>query len=144
MYKALLFCASVGLILLCNSCNKTEESLTLQTESFNLADSTTYANLRLEIELPVVSDKITMSIREKLLEKLGNRLTHVTSYENEQLYLPFQGDTHNTKTMLDYYLKNTRDLLGKQSEEDANDRIKFLRENKDLTEEEINELKRLL
>ena len=139
MYKALLFCASVGLILLCNSCNKTEESLTLQTESFNLADSTTYANLRLEIELPVVSDKITMSIREKLLEKLGNRLTHATSYENEQLYLPFQGDTHNTKTMLDYYLKNTRDLLGKQSEEDANDRIKFLRENKDLTEEEINE-----
>jgi hypothetical protein len=101
-----------------------------------MADSAKYANLTMKVELPMGSDAVSQAIRQQLITILGERLTHVTSFEGEQFYAPFTGNTNNAKEIMGYYCKNTMSLLDSLATSDANDRIRYIMEDEELSEEE--------
>ena len=129
--------ALMGLVIiaLCSACDKTCEQ-GLKTETVTMADSTKYANLTMKVELPMGSDAVSQAIRQQLITILGERLTHVTSFEGEQFYAPFTGNTNNVEEMMGYYCKNTMSLLDSLATSDANDRIRYIMEDEELSEEE--------
>ena len=135
--QSLFISALIGLVVfaLCSACNKTEVT-GLQTETVTMADSAKYANLKLTVELPVGSDEVSTAIRQRLVEVLGERLTHITSYEGEQFYAPFNGNSDDADAMTAYYLKATLALMDSLSMGDATDRIRYIQEDKELTEAE--------
>ena len=155
IHKTFYIGISLGLMLLGTSCqnksqptaqtNITEESEStnsaetvspVETEIFKMKDSTTYADLSFEIELPVARQDSTTAIRRKLIQILGNRLSHISSYEGEQLYPLYNGKPQDTNELMNYYCKQTKALLGKQSDDDASERIRYIRENSDITDTE--------
>ena len=129
--------ALMGLVIiaLCSACDKTCEQ-GLKTETVTMADSAKYANLTMKVELPMGSDAVSQAIRQQLITILGERLTHVTSFEGEQFYAPFTGNTNNVEEMMGYYCKNTMSLLDSLATSDANDRIRYIMEDEELSEEE--------
>lgn len=129
--------ALMGLVIiaLCSACDKTCEQ-GLKTETVTMADSAKYANLTMKVELPMGSDAVSQAIRQQLITILGERLTHVTSFEGEQFYAPFTGNTNNAEEMMGYYCKNTMSLLDSLATSDANDRIRYIMEDEELSEEE--------
>lgn len=129
--------ALMGLVIiaLCSACDKTCEQ-GLKTETVTMADSAKYAYLTMKVELPMGSDAVSQAIRQQLITILGERLTHVTSFEGEQFYAPFTGNTNNAEEMMGYYCKNTMSLLDSLATSDANDRIRYIMEDEELSEEE--------
>lgn len=129
--------ALMGLVIiaLCSACDKTCEQ-GLKTETVTMADSAKYAYLTMKVELPMGSDAVSQAIRQQLITILGERLTHVTSFEGEQFYAPFTGNTNNVEEMMGYYCKNTMSLLDSLATSDANDRIRYIMEDEELSEEE--------
>ena len=129
--------ALMGLVIiaLCSACDKTCEQ-GLKTETVTMADSAKYANLTMKVELPMGSDAVSKAIRQQLITILGERLTHVTSFEGEQFYAPFTGNTNNVEEMMGYYCKNTMSLLDSLATSDANDRIRYIMEDEELSKEE--------
>jgi hypothetical protein len=129
--------ALMGLVIiaLCSACDKTCEQ-GLKTETVTMADSAKYANLTMKVELPMGSDAVSQAIRQQLITILGERLTHVTSFEGEQFYAPFTGNTNNVEEMMGYYCKNTMSLLDSLATSDANDRIRYIMEDEELSKEE--------
>ena len=129
--------ALMGLVIiaLCSACDKTCEQ-GLKTETVTMADSAKYAKLTMKVELPMGSDAVSQAIRQQLITILGERLTHVTSFEGEQFYAPFTGNTNNVEEMMGYYCKNTMSLLDSLATSDANDRIRYIMEDEELSEEE--------
>lgn len=111
----------------------------LQVTSYKRADSTKYAHIGLEIELPQGSDAVSTAIRQKLLQVIDERLSHVTSFEEERFFPPFQGNSEDLDAMIDYYYDQSKAIVFNQSQADADERAKYITESTEMTEEEKTE-----
>ena len=128
------------LIALCVSCKGQKMGVTENAEAsierFFEADSAKYAHLDLEIELPVASNEVRTAIRQQLVKLLAERLPKVTSYEGENFFAPYDGDATDGKALTGYYRQQLIALLDSLSMDDALERIKYIDEAEELSEEE--------
>lgn len=126
----------VGFCSACNESPKTSSETVMAIDTLEAADSARYAHLQLHIELPVAADGVATAIRSRLVDLLSSRLTYVTSYENERLFEPFSGDAADNKALTDYYRSQLIGLLDSLSMSDAQERIKYINEAAELSDEE--------
>lgn len=148
--KEILSLAFVSLLLmgLASACKHVSETAVanavLNVESYTAADSSKYAHLDMKVDLPLLDGPVAQAIRQQLVSVLGERLSHVTSYESDQLYPTYDGDATETKSLLDYYREQTMKLLASLSQSDVDERIKYINEAEELSAEEkalqINEI----
>lgn len=108
----------------------------LKTEHFEAAGSAAHADLSVDVELPVASGAAATAIREHLMGFLDERLSRVTSYENERFFDPYDGDRGDTEGFVKYYYDQTLALLGRLSQEDADERSSWIEQDEERTPEE--------
>ena len=113
---------SVAIILAVASCNQKKD---LVTEIHEYSDSTAHSYLKMYVELPVASKGVQSTIRGQLIKLLDERLSHITTYEDERFYAPYEGDTDDTGKLLAYYQEQSLAVIGKMSQEDADERAKY-------------------
>lgn len=106
------------------------------TETFSSSDSTAHAYLKMDIELPVPDKGPQGQIRRQLIEVLDERLSHIGTYETERLFPPFDGDPDDQQALMEYYRDQALHQIGTASQEDADERTRYIREDEDFTEEE--------
>ena len=134
----ILLCALVA--VLAASCVDVEQPMA--TKEYHWADSTAHAYMTMDAELPSGTDKASARVRQELESVVDDILSHVTSYENERFFDPFDGDSDDIEGMLGYYRENAFALIGRQSQEDADERAKYILEDEDFSDEEKAEMLR--
>ena len=113
----------------------------LQTETLNYEDSLAHADLSIQVELPVVGQGAAADrIRASLVEVMDEQLSHIGSYEEERLFPAYEGDTGKTDLLLEYYRSKALESIGKQSQEDYDERVASIEENDGLTEGQRKEI----
>ena len=113
----------------------------LQTETLNYEDSLAHADLSIQVELPVVGQgAVADRIRTALVEVMDEQLSHIGSYEEERLFPAYEGDTGKTDLLLEYYRSKALESIGKQSQEDYDERVASIEENDGLTEGQRKEI----
>ena len=113
----------------------------LQTETLNYEDSLAHADLSIQVELPVVGQgAVADRIRASLVEVMDEQLSHIGSYEEERLFPAYEGDTGKTDLLLEYYRSKALESIGKQSQEDYDERVASIEENDGLTEGQRKEI----
>ena len=130
--------AAVSLLVLAASCNSGQKAPI--TEKRFLEDSTKYASLKMDIELPAPVDASSIAIREGIISSLDDQLTRITTYENEKMFPSYEGDHNDTDALLGYYKDQAFTLLAKEAEDDAQERIGYLMANDELSEEEFTRM----
>ena len=130
--------SAVAAIALCASCKDTEGPL--KTSAFVFEDTTAHAYVRVCAELPSAKDGISIQIAEILCNELDDRLSRVTSYEGERFFDPYKGDPGDHSGYVKYYFDNVKSLLGRLSQEDADQRTAWAEEDESLSEERKDEI----
>ena len=123
--------------LLVTACNAGKP---LQTEVRDYADSTAHSFLTLHAELPVPADAAAKAIRGKLVDMMDTQLSQITFGEPQRYFPRFEGNTDDTEALMAYYQDQTLSLIGRLSQEDADERERYIREDGDLSEEEKAEI----
>ena len=123
--------------LLVTACNAGKP---LQTEVRDYADSTAHSFLTLHAELPVPADAAAKAIRGKLVDIMDTQLSQITFGEPQRYFPRFEGNTDDTDALMAYYQDQTLSLIGRLSQEDADERERYIREDGDLSEEEKAEI----
>ena len=123
--------------LLVTACNAGKP---LQTEVRDYADSTAHSFLTLHAELPVPADAAAKAIRGKLVDMMDTQLSQITFGEPQRYFPRFEGNTDDTDALMAYYQDQTLSLIGRLSQEDADERERYIREDGDLSEEEKAEI----
>lgn len=123
--------------LLVTACNAGKP---LQTEVRDYADSTAHSFLTLHAELPVPADAAAKAIRGKLVDIMDTQLSQITFGEPQRYFPRFEGNTDDTDALMAYYQGQTLSLIGRLSQEDADERERYIREDGDLSEEEKAEI----
>ena len=113
----------------------------LQTETVNYEDSTAHADLSIKVELPVAGQGAAADrIRASLVDVMDGQLSHIGSYEEERLFPAYEGDTGKTDLLLEYYRGKALESIGKQAQEDYDERVASIEENDGLTEGQRKEI----
>ncbi len=131
----ILFAAAA--LAACLSCG---QNSSLQTEVRDYADSTAHSYLTLHAELPVPADAASKAIRGKLVDMMDTQLSQITFGEPQRYFPRFEGNTDDTEALMAYYKDQTLALIGRLSQEDADERERYIREDGDLSEEEKTEI----
>ena len=131
----ILFAAAA--LAACLSCG---QNRSLQTEVRDYADSTAHSYLTLHAELPVPADAASKAIRGKLVDMMDTQLSQITFGEPQRYFPRFEGNTDDTEALMAYYKDQTLALIGRLSQEDADEREPYIREDGDLSEEEKAEI----
>ena len=105
------------------SCNKAGKAL--QTRNFHFSDTTEFASLAMDVDLPVGDDAVTAAIRTKLQDVSDDILSRITSYEDERFFPSFEGDRSDVDTFLSYYRDSAFALIGRLSKADADERAAY-------------------
>ncbi len=110
----------------------------LMTETREYADSTDHAHFTMSVQLPVAQDSSSSAIRASLIDEvIDAQLPRIGSYEgDERLFPRFDGNAADTDALLEYYRQKAMSSLGALSQEDADEREFYVRENDELTAEE--------
>ena len=129
--------AAMSLLALsgCNNSNKT-----IKTESFTFDDSSKYADITINAELPVTSKGVAGTIRKGLIDIMDSQLAFIGSYEGERLFEPYDKDSGDNATIVDYYRRNAMDVLDSNAAADYEERISYIMEDEDMTEEQKKEI----
>lgn len=133
----ILFTTALAASLLC-SCEGIKKQLPTKTWAFS--DTTAHSSLSCEVELPSASDKASSAIREELMAVLDGQLSHISSYEQEPQFEPYAGDKGDIDAYIKYYYDNALASIARLSDEDASEREGYMREDGEMSEEEIEEL----
>jgi len=112
----------------------------MATQDYHWADSTAHAYMTIDAELPSGTDKASARVRHELAGVVDDILSHVTSYEGERFFDPFTGDEDDVDALLAYYRDNSFGVIGRLSQEDADEREKYVLEDEDFTDEEKAEM----
>ena len=113
----------------------------LKTEIFDYTDSTAHADLSIKAELPVPGQGAAAEhIRTALVKVMDEQLSHIGSYEEERLFPAFDGDANKTEALMAYYRGKALECIGKQSQEDYDERVNSIEENDGLTDEQREEI----
>ncbi len=135
-FKALLPLMAAAAALF--SCKPSDEPV--KTEVFAFEDTTAHASVKVSAELPADKDGISVQIAEILCHELDDRLSRVTSYEGGRFFDPYKGDPGDHEACVKYYFDNVKALLGRLSQEDADERTSWLEEDPELTPERKAEI----
>ena len=107
----------------------------IQTKIYAFADSTEYAHVSVSAELPVSYKGIDEQILHVLHQALDERLSRITSFETQRFFMPYNGDLSDNDAFMGYYFDEVMKFLGGLSRQDAEDRVKYIAENEELSEE---------
>ena len=135
--KPLHILLAAAALAACLSCG---QNSSLQTEVRDYADSTAHSYLTLHAELPVPADAASKAIRGKLVDMMDTQLSQITFGEPQRYFPRFEGNTDDTEALMAYYKDQTLALIGRLSQEDADERERYIREDGDLSEEEKAEI----
>ena len=119
----------------CNNSNKT-----LVTESFSFDDSSKYADITINAELPVSAKGVAGAIRKGLIDVMDSQLAFIGSYEGERLFEPYDGNAGDNAAIVDYYRRKAMEVLDSNAAQDYEERISYIMEDEDLTEEQKKEI----
>ena len=132
---------AVGLAVLAAVACRPSGGKDLVTETLNYADSTAHADLSIKVELPVCGQGAAADrIRASLVDVMDGQLSHIGSYEEERLFPPYEGSTDKTDLLLEYYRGKALESIGKQAQEDYDERVASIEENDGLTEDQRKEI----
>ena len=132
---------AVGLAVLAAAACRPSGGKDLQTETVNYEDSTAHADLSIQVELPVAGQGAAADrIRASLVDVMDGQLSHIGSYEEERLFPPYEGSTDKTDLLLEYYRGKALESIGKQAQEDYDERVASIEENDGLTEGQRKEI----
>ena len=122
MKKAsLFFITAVMSVLVIAACNNAPASGDLMTETFNYADSSSYAHLTTTVELPVAGQgKAAEIIRAKLLEVLDEQLCHIVR-NDKRIFPAFKGERKDAGEMVAYCHGKAFEVFSKKAQEDHED-----------------------
>ena len=112
----------------------------MATTEYHWADSTAHAYMTMDAEIPSGADKTSARVRQELTDVVDDILSHVTSYENERFFDRYAGDADDVEGMLGYYRDNAFALIGRLSQEDADERRQYILEDEDIPEERKAEI----
>ena len=139
--KTLRTLFAIGLAVLAAVACRPSGGKDLVTETVNYEDSTAHADLSIKVELPVAGQGAAADrIRAALVEVMDEQLSHIGSYEEERLFPPYEGSTDKTDLLLEYYRGKALESIGKQSQEDYDERVASIEENDGLTEGQRKEI----
>ena len=131
---------AIGLAVLAAVACRPSGGKDLKTEIIDYADSTAHADLSIKAELPVPGQGAAAErIRTALIEVMDGQLSHIGSYEDERLFPAFEGDAGKTEALMAYYRGKALEYIGKQSQEDYDERVNSIEENDGLTDEQREE-----
>ena len=132
---------AIGLAVLAAVACRPSGGKDLVTETVNYEDSTAHADLSIKVELPVCGQGAAADrIRAALVAVVDAQLSHIGSYEEERLFPPYEGSTDKTDLLLEYYRGKALESIGKQSQEDYDERVASIEENDGLTEGQRKEI----
>jgi hypothetical protein len=139
--KTLRTLFAIGLAVLAAVACRPSGGKDLVTETVNYEDSTAHADLSIKVELPVAGQGAAADrIRASLVDVMDEQLSHIGSYEEERLFPPYEGSTDKTDLLLEYYRGKALESIGKQSQEDYDERVASIEENDGLTEGQRKEI----
>ncbi|MBR3013179.1 MAG: DUF3298 domain-containing protein [Bacteroidales bacterium] len=130
--------AAAAMTMLAVSCDRNGELM--ETELYHRADSTAFAFMTMDAELPSGSGKVASEVRSGLSEVIDRVLGYVTSYEDERFFPPFDGDADDTGALLDYYRDGAFGIIARKAQEDADERATYIIEDSDLTDEQKEQI----
>ena len=120
MKKARLFIASLC-VLMVAACDNAPSSGDLMTETFNYADSSSYARLTTTVELPVPGQgKAAETIRARLLDVLDDQLCHIVR-DDRRAFPAFKGERKNADEVVAYCHGKAFEVFSKKAQEDHED-----------------------
>ena len=105
------------------SCTKDKSLL---TEIREYADSTAHSYMTIHAELPVPVSPASRQIRRELIEVLDRQLSQITFGEEERYFPRYEGDENDTDALMGYYKDQTLALIGRLSQEDADERERYM------------------
>lgn len=113
----------------------------VKTELREYEDSTAHADLSIKAELPVPGQgAVSERIRMALVEVMDEQLSHLGTYEENRLFPAFDGRVDDTDALMEYYRGKALEAIGKQAQEDYDERVASIEENDGLTDEERAEI----
>ena len=125
-------------VMLAASCDQRQGPV--ETEVFHWADSTAHAYMTMDVEYPKGSGAAADRMREELSGVVDRILSHVTSYEDERFFPPYDGEAGDTKAMLEYYRDNAFAQIAGQSQQDADEREAYILSDEDFSDEQKAEM----
>lgn len=134
MKKNYSLLAASALLALAVGCNSGQTAVKTETRTYE--DSTKYASLKIEVELPVVAKGAAGEIRKGVISCLDDQLTRITTYENEKMFPSFDGNADDTDALFGYYTSQAFSVLSKTSQEDAEERERYVNEDEEMSEEQ--------
>ena len=132
---------AIGLAILAAVACRPSGGKDLATETREYEKSVSHADLSIKVELPVAGQgAVADRIRASLVEVMDGQLSHIGSYEEERLFPPYEGSTDKTDLLLEYYRGKALESIGKQAQEDYDERVASIEENDGLTEDQRKEI----
>lgn len=134
--KSVIVAAATALLALtgCNNSNKA-----IKTTKFTSDDSSEYADLSINLELPVSNKGAAGAIRKSLIDIMDGQLAFIGSYEGERLFPAYDGAPDDNDAVVEYYRIKAMDALNASASEFYEERAGYIRENEDMTEEQKKE-----
>ena len=132
---------AVGLAIVAAVACRPSGGKDVKTELREYEDSTAHADLSIKAELPVPGQgAVSERIRMALVEVMDEQLSHLGTYEENRLFPAFDGRADDTDALMEYYRGKALEALGKQAQEDYDERVASIEENDGLTDEERAEI----
>ena len=131
--KSVIVAAATALLALtgCNNSNKA-----IKTTKFTSDDSSEYADLSINLELPVSNKGAAGAIRKSLIDIMDGQLAFIGSYEGERLFPAYDGAPDDNDAVVEYYRIKAMDALNASASEFYEERAGYIR---DMTEEQKKE-----
>ena len=132
---------AVGLAIVAAVACRPSGGKDVKTELREYDDSTAHADLSIKAELPVPGQgAVAERIRTALVEVMDEQLSHLGTYEEDRLFPSFDGNADDTDALMEYYRNKALEAIGKQAQEDYDERVASIEENDGLTDEERAEI----
>lgn len=131
--KTTVFCIVSAILAGCSG--KTE----INVEPFSYSDSTEYAKISIEGELPTADDEVTQAIHDTLLYILEEQMCF-TDYEGNKSLEQFSGDRTDLAKLINYYGDGLSEVLSGMCKTDVDYRDNNIRQNDMLSEDEKQQM----
>ena len=123
-------------LLVVTGCNNPQR---IRTKTYNYYSEKPHANLSMTVDMPVSTDGPAGEIRKGIIDIMDSQMSTVALYEDGRLFPKYDGDLSKTVPMIRYYLRSAGDAIKARADADFEERAGYIREDKDLTEEQKKE-----
>ena len=123
--------AALALTVSCNSA-----TAPLQMEMRNFADTSAYARISMDVELPVAVDEVSTAIRTSLVDVMDEALSQVSNSGEVRDFERYDGDINESDALFSYYENQAFTAIAEASDTDCGDRILGIYESDTLSDSE--------